>query len=254
MNLRKAGQLDPTSGFLMWHLAEAYMAMGDWGAVAEVRDQIGERLGHETVTWFLAEMNIKLAQEGWRESLMLDSIPGEMDIRGDTAPIHTQRALAYLVGADYQSALEQFLTYDGGWADPEQWQRLIRSDRLFGGCVVAAMFQRVGDEVLGGQLMQQALEYELQTLPGQPEATDRFSLYVPGLCHLVSGAHDEALEFFERQIALGRYWDWDWINRLPWWNPLRDDPRFIALEEMVEAKTAEQRELLRQMDEAAKQP
>jgi TolB-like protein/Tfp pilus assembly protein PilF len=261
VNLRKAEQLDPANIRTSWGIAEVYMAMDDWEAVAEVGDRIGERREHQTdaaVVEYLIKMNVKLAQEGWRESLMLDSIPGEAEIRGEAMlKIHRQRALAYLVGEDYRSALAQYLAEDQRWADPEQWPELIGdvpAVEMFGSCVVADLLIRTGQDDLGEALMQQGLEHHLEIMPGLYEATDRYCFFIPGLCHLVSGDHDQALDFFERQIALGHYLDWYWIRRLPWWNLLRDDPRYIALEETVDRKAAEQRELLRQMDEAGEQP
>ena len=40
------------------------------------------------------------------------------------------------------------------------------------------------------------------------------------------------------------------MENLPWWDPVRDHPRYIAMVKNIEEKVAEQRELLRQLDES----
>jgi TolB-like protein/Tfp pilus assembly protein PilF len=245
-SLREAERLDPNNGWLMASLAEVHIALGDLRAAEEVHERIAGRLGQGNSYWYSLEMTLRGLRTGWRESLMLDSIPPEMDGYGN---IYPYRFLAYLAGKEFEAAHELLLRYEPGWADPDQWSQMIKDNRLFGGCVVAGILVRAGEEDLGKALLDQAAKYELETLPGLVEATDRFSFYVPGLCHLVSGDHAQALEFFEAQVSGGHYFDWPMVRLLPWWEPLRDDPRFTALEEQIESKAAEQRELLRQMDE-----
>jgi len=78
-----------------------------------------------------------------------------------------------------------------------------------------------------------------------------------GWCYLLEWSYEKAFEFIEQRIEHGHIWSssrggWAWveIKQMPWWDPLRDHPRYIAIEKRVEEKMTEQRELLRQMDEA----
>ncbi len=112
-----------------------------------------------------------------------------------------------------------------------------------------------GDEALGKDLLRQTIYYHEEILPGLVEDSHRW--FELGWCYLLEGSYEKALEFTEKRIEHGHIWNatrggWNWseIKQVPWWDPLRDNPRYIAIEKMVEEKTAEQRELLRQMDEA----
>ena len=44
--------------------------------------------------------------------------------------------------------------------------------------------------------------------------------------------------------------DWFFWDKIPWWKQLEDNPRYIALLTRIEAMLAEQRALLKQMDES----
>jgi len=112
-----------------------------------------------------------------------------------------------------------------------------------------------GDEALGKDLLQQIIYYHEEILPGLIEDSHR--RYELAWCYLLDGSYEKAFEFIEQRIEHGHIWSssrggWAWveIKQIPWWDPLRDHPRYIAIEKRVEEKMAEQRELLRQMDEA----
>ena len=69
-------------------------------------------------------------------------------------------------------------------------------------------------------------------------------------CYLVKGSFEKALDFFEQRVAHGHISRWYQKKNLPWWEPVRDHPRYIAIVNRIDGMLAEQRELLRQMDEA----
>jgi hypothetical protein len=86
---------------------------------------------------------------------------------------------------------------------------------------------------------------------------DSHLLFELSWCYLLDGSYEKAFDFIEQRIEHGHIWSgtrgtWSWwlIKQLPWWEPVREHPRYIAIEKLVDEKMAEQRELLRQMDEA----
>jgi len=65
------------------------------------------------------------------------------------------------------------------------------------------------------------------------------------LCYLADGQLDVALDILDRESAKGRISrSWFYVSRLPWWEPLKDDPRFLDLVERMEGMLDEQRALL----------
>ena len=66
----------------------------------------------------------------------------------------------------------------------------------------------------------------------------------------MAGSTEKALDFYKGRGEHGHISEW-WQERyLPWWQPVRDHPRYIALVNSIEGMQAEQRKLLREMDEA----
>jgi len=158
----------------------------------------------------------------------------------------------YLMAGDLQTAREYWLRAGPGWADPEQWQRLISTteDNLsrLNGCNYVGILMGTGDEELGQDLLGQVIYYYEETFPGLVQDPDRWNGL--GWCYLAAGSFEKALDFYEQRVAHGHISEW-WQERyLPWWQPLRDHPRYIALVNRIEGMLAEQRKLLRQMDEA----
>ncbi len=96
---------------------------------------------------------------------------------------------------------------------------------------------------MGELLVTKSLDYLENELPGLMQDADRFE--GRGLCYLLNGSVQETLEFFEQRVGHGHIGDWFWLRLLPWWDPLRNDPRFTALDQRVEKIKAEQLALLR---------
>jgi tetratricopeptide (TPR) repeat protein len=162
------------------------------------------------------------------------------------------KANSYILSGDLQKAREYWLKSEPDWDDPDQWHRLIglnkhRSDRL-NACNYAGILLAVGEEEQGRALLRQATHFYESTLPGLVQDTYRW----PGLgwCYLVAGSFEEALDFYEQRVALGHFSDW-WRDKWwPWWDPIREHPRYLAMVNSIEQKQREQRELLQQWDES----
>ena len=67
----------------------------------------------------------------------------------------------------------------------------------------------------------------------------------------MSGDHDKALEEFQKSVEHGHHsgW-WIWLD-VPQFDPIRDDPRFAALADRIQASAAAQRENLARMEQEA---
>ena len=48
----------------------------------------------------------------------------------------------------------------------------------------------------------------------------------------------ESLEYFEQRVAHGHIATWFQEKNLPWWEPVRDHPRYIALVNRIEGMLA----------------
>jgi len=238
---RRAVQLSPDPADMMALLAVNYFSIGNLDAVIEVREQLASLLGVDSRDVIYLDMDLWIYQGEWRKSLMLDVVPAEWD---DDHGIRWRRITAYLYGDEFINARELVLHDIPELLEPGKWQDLIVS--LGGACYEAGILISSGEKTLGEALLRQSLDYEER---GLPAATHWWSFMSPGICYLIDGSYDKALGFFEQMTADSRYQNWWWVKRWPWWGPILDDPRYLALEARIEALLAEQRDLLRQMDE-----
>lgn len=238
---RRAVQLNPNDPDLMATLADNYLSIGDLESAIEVRERLADLLGADSLDVIYLDMDLWIYQREWQKSLMLDAVTAEWN---DDFGIVWRRITAYLYGHEFNKARELLLKSSPEWLEPEKWHDMIVT--LQGACYDAGILISGGEKTLGEALLRQSLEYEEQ---GLPASTHWWSFMSPGICYLVDGSYDKALGFFEEMAANSRLQTWWWARRWPWWEPILDDPRFLALETRIEALLAEQRELLRQMDE-----
>ena len=243
---RKALEINPRDEGLKLSLASPYLALGDFKAIAGIREQMVENQSPGRPRVIALDTQVSLAQWNWREALdVLYHAPPELMDHPWTI---SWKVVAYLAGGDLKKAREYFLKWKPGWDDRGQWQQLLKQSGGKGGCVFASILVGTGDEALGRELLVQARRYWEETLPGLVQDSD-FRSELP-VCYLLDGSDEKALDFVERQIEHGHVHDWLKDQKLAWWEPLREHPRYIALESRVEKMLAEQRELLRQMDES----
>jgi len=249
---RKSRERDP--GNHWWRLTEAYeyLSLGDFETAASIRKKMSEKPDPAIRTMITLDYFLKLAQG------KLSELPGIVDKMPPKAMeelwLLRSKALANLMAGDLQKAREYWLKWAPGWADPGQWRQLINEEPAYG-CHYAGILMTTGDEALGKDLLRQVIHYHEEILPTLVEDSHRWQEL--GWCYLIEGSYEKALDFYELRIAhghisksfqLGRSW---WIvEKLPWWEPVRDHPRYTAMVNKIEEMLAEQRELLRQMDES----
>jgi len=234
----------------MRDLAKLYLSLGDLASTEGIREKMDAHLDPKDWRFNYLDWSVNLTQG------KLHELPGALD---GLPPAVTDswwalawKANTHLIGGDMQKAREYWLRAEPGWANPEQWQRLISAndtgtDRL-NGCNFAGVLIGTGDEALGQDLLRQAMHYNENILPGLVQDSHRWQGL--GWCYLVEGSVDKALDFYKQRYAHGHISEWYQDEKLPWWEQIRDHRRYIAMVNRIEGMLAEQRELLRQMDEA----
>ncbi len=249
---RKALEVDPDNMMNYTYVAGSNLHFGDFEAVASVRKERVEKNDSKDIPLLILDFVTLLAQGRSGELPdLLDGFPPE--ITGSRF-IYRWYTHMYLIEGDLQAARENLLKFEPGWANPDQWPRLIKTSKEYA-CNYAGILMGTGDEALGKDLLQQIIYYHEEILPGLID--DSHLWFELGWCYLLDGSYEKAFDFTEQRIEHGHIWSdsrgtWSWwlIRELLWWDPVREHPRYIAIEKMVEEKTAEQRDLLRQMDEA----
>ena len=98
---------------------------------------------------------------------------------------------------------------------------------------------QTGDAELGEMLVAEALRHFEELFPKVISHVDRYS---PDLCYLAAGDTEKALASIERQYEHGHIATWNINHRLPLYDPIRQDPRFVAIHEGYDRRLAELRE------------
>jgi len=148
-----------------------------------------------------------------------------------------ESGLVFAIDKDYDRARELMLGAEPGYADRNQWSRLL-NERQQDACVIAWVFMRTGDDALGRELLAQSISYLEDSLPQYIAHADRYS---SAPCHAALGDVEATLESMSQSVADNHIQDW-WLMKI--WPPIRpilDDPRFVALDQKVTDELASQR-------------
>ncbi|KPK42211.1 MAG: hypothetical protein AMJ65_07980 [Phycisphaerae bacterium SG8_4] len=236
---RKAVELDPGSGRTLQMAARPYLAVGDFETVKKIIDQIDELLGPDNEPAAKLRWDLLLAQSKPQESVeYLDSFPPAWK---KLWLIDWAYMWSWMHVGDFEKSREYLLKVFPHVTEREQWQQQFAdSGNLY--CPFAGILIRAGDTSLGHDLLDfftESLEAR-ETTASTPGGRENRAL-----CYLIAGSYDQALEIFSELVAQGHLiGHWSFQGPQPWWELIRDDPRYLALVGRIEAALAEQRKLL----------
>jgi tetratricopeptide (TPR) repeat protein len=244
--LQKAQNLNPNSRHLRHLQAASILSFGDDEAFHEVRAILSDLNDENYWRSKVMEHSVLFALGDFEESLsILENLPEQTD----SHPwILESKLLTHVAMQQWQQARQVYLQLRPGSDGPEQWDSNVNTfGRSPGSCLMAGILVGTGEKALSADLLQKTLHYRELTFPTLVEDTD----FGPDLviCYLISGSYEQALAFMERRVAHGHILDWWQLKQLPWWEPVRDHPRFKNLVQQVEALLSDQRALLGQMEE-----
>lgn len=244
---RRALELNPGYSIAEFDLAIVYQELGEFAALRDIARQIADSpnlSGDFREFWFTGiDAWTSLRQGDWAAALeRMAEVPLDSWSQGHLAQHMTT---VHLAAGNLQEARDLWFGANPGWADPGQWQEMIPDN---GACVTAGIWMDSGNERLARNLISRAEEYWEETWPAQVLDADRDSdVWV---CYLVEGSRDKALDYYEHRVEHGHIAGW-WLDRLlPWWGPLRNKPRFMAMERNIDQLLADQRELLREVEDS----
>jgi len=149
-----------------------------------------------------------------------------------------------LVMGDTNRSRDIYLTVSPGWLEPDAWEQLI-SQFTTQACLVSWVLINTGDQQLGTDLLVQTIEYLDEALPAVIEHADAFA---PETCYLTAGDTEKALSSLETQLAHNHLFGWDISFRLPMYDLIRTEPRFLAVIAERERRVAKQREAIAKMN------
>jgi hypothetical protein len=148
------------------------------------------------------------------------------------------------MAGDTDRARNMFVRSDPGWLQSESWQELIHQSPA-DSCIFSWILLHTGDTDLGAKLLDQTTTFLERDLPAAIEHVDRER---PDLCFLAGGDTEKALASLDEQMAHNHIWQWDVNHRLPLYDAIRDDPRFVALGREYTRRVDAQRRAIEAMD------
>jgi len=239
--LRKASQLDPGNFGLYIQQTFALLNMGDEEALADIKRHIAELDDqHWTMGW--VEALESLYQKNYAASL--ESAKWVDQQIGNIPQFQSVFGWVYLLNRDYQKARQSFSIADPRYFDRSTWRTAIEQNPG-GGCSMAFIMSRTGEEKLSNDLLNMTLSYLENELPNYVEHADR---YPYGSCYLMAGEFDKALDQLEKTIAHGHYGGWWMWSNLSLFDPLRGTERFEAMMQKIQEVAAVQRASLARME------
>jgi len=243
---RKAMQLDPGNGRTMSSAAMNLLALGDFEAVAALREDIDEHLGSGNLQSSQLYFSVLMARSKWQEAIsMLDALPPQ---RYSAAFVSFWYMEMHMFSGNFRKAHDYMLNDRPYIADREQWQQEF-TDKKLTGCDYAGILIEAGDKALGQDLARLFIR-NFETPASGKKTTGRRAKEIL-VCYLLDDSFDKALDILDRETAAGRLLaDWWFWGKMPWWQQLGDDSRYIAIVSKIETMLAEQGALLRAMEKS----
>jgi len=230
----KANELAPDAIFQKIGLLDIYLEIGDFETADAIRIEITE-LSPDHIAAALAdvEFNVFKSNHAATREAINYALPKAKDMNG----LVNYFAAIEAAEGNMKRAREIYLAQLPGWIIPEQWTTLI-NQYTTDACLVSWVLMQTGDELLGRQLLDQASQFVEQDLPAVMEHADNF---VPEFCQAARGDFENALASIQTRLNHNHLMYWKITLRMPMFDPLRDDPSYIAIQQEYERKIAVQR-------------
>jgi TolB-like protein/Tfp pilus assembly protein PilF len=231
---RKVVEVDAGSAFSLFSHAELHASIGAFDEAREIAQTLGERFPDHPVT-DLANIRNAIAEGGRPDARpvitrILDEDPAYLVAyyAGDAALGTGQLDLALRVFNYVVS--DDLTTMDYSPEFMGNWSGLL--------CTFSWLLQKTpGAEDRGRELLSRTITFFENELPDSIRNRERFGI---DACYVLAGEPQKALDILERQFENHFILDWRWSLQLPLYDPLRDEPRFIALQRRYDDLMAEQ--------------
>ena len=219
---------------------EILAQVGDLEAAQELQDEVAVRWPESPfANW--AEFIVALEKRNI--PVLRESFPWLTTETVKVPWFNTILAFSYYLTDDFEKSKEIYLQTDPRWIEPESWEMALRDDPDQG-CFMAWLLLKTGDTEIGTGLLEVATDFHDNLLPAAIEHSDALS---PDVCYMASGDYDKALASLEMQMAHGHIFAKEGAFQAAIYDPIRQEPRFIAVQQERTRKTELQRELIDQM-------
>ena len=236
---------NPGSVGNLYFLSRTYASIGAFDEARETVQLLGEQFaGHALVG--LGELFVALAVGDTPDArstiaTILENTPGSLEA--------SNAGFAALYLGHYDLALDAFGLAILDDLTTMEFSRDFLGTRTSNLCVFSlVLLQTKGNEQRGRELLEKSIALFENGLPDAVRHRERFE---QGLCYLLAGDNEKALDAIERKMARHSNWDWRWFRQLPTYDTLRDDPRFVRLNDEYDRYMAEQVAELRRRDKPA---
>ncbi len=214
--------------------ANVYTQLGDQEAAERVLSRMEEMNADHPMTIY---RTLRFTAEFGSKVALRETLNWALPRLQEQNALNMNAGYNALILGDLDWTRQLFLAAIPEWGEPDQWDDLLA--REFGeACIVSWIFDRTGDPELGADLRREAMRYFDEYLPAVTRHPDEYN---PELCYLAEGNLELALASLETQFTHGHLESWRHRHRLPLYDPLRDEPRYVELTQRFDALTAEQR-------------
>jgi len=235
----KAMKLDPGNVSTLESAAQTYVAMRAYDNADLAIEAIETQVGKGSEPGERARWRVLIAQSRPLDAIaILDSFPADWK----ALPVMKYAYMyTWIFAGEFKKARDYLYEIRPSISDRDHWQQEF-ADRDDTDCMYAGILINSGDQVLG----QEFLDFSIRNLQSaydksNPSTGTAFAMLE---CYLIDGAYQQALDFLDEATSQGQLLGGWWLlAEKPWWDPIKDDPRYIALADRIETSIAEQRQI-----------
>lgn len=240
--LRRAVEQEPDNFSNYFGLTSAYVFLEDVESLEQLRAQVLARVdeNHLNVA-FLDAMRgmVDASPDATLEHLawIYERMGGIPWIKSIEGYVHTQKG-------DAARARSAFAVYDARLFDPARWRESIINNPS-DACLAGWMMLNTDDAANGQAIIAEAIRYVETELPQYVDHSDDWGVE---FCHMALGDVEKTLRIVETRWEHRHLSGWHPYLNNAYFQPLRLDPRFQAINQQRLALIAEQRAAIRAPD------